>query len=127
MPKRRGPSERKRLDPDDVLAGRVRVSAAELLDLIHWVNPTGRELGAREDALRYAQKSRLQSLLVRRFGEELDVVPDPEREGTVSLLHRGQGRDGFACRHLPCLRLCSTDSRVIPLQLPTASPGVNMQ
>lgn len=27
-------------------------------------------------------------------GPELSVVPDPEREGTVSILHRGHGRDG---------------------------------
>src|SRR5262249_37635482 len=94
MSKRRGGNERKRLDPEDVLAGRVKISASELLDLIHHVNPTGRELGTRQAEARYAQKSRLQSLLVRRFGEELDVVPDPDREGTVSLLHRGHGRDG---------------------------------
>src|SRR5277367_3421391 len=94
MPKHRGPDDRRRIDPEDVLAGRIKVGAAELLDIIHRVNPTGRELGAREVELRYAQKSRLQSLLVRRFGPELEVVPDPEREGTVSLNHRGHGRDG---------------------------------
>jgi hypothetical protein len=93
MSKRRGPGEQKRLDPEDVLAGRVKVTAVELLDLVHRVNPTGRELGAREAELRYAQKSRLQSLLVRRFGDELEVVADPEREGTVSIVHRGHGRD----------------------------------
>src|SRR5215468_8304612 len=94
MSKHRGPDERKKLDPEDVLAGRVKVGAAELLDLIHRVNPTGRELGAREAEVRYAQKARLQSLLVRRFGPELDVVPDPASEGTVSILHPCHGRDG---------------------------------
>jgi hypothetical protein len=48
MSKRRGADDRKRLDPEDVLAGRVKVGAAELLDLIHRVNPTGRGLGARD-------------------------------------------------------------------------------
>jgi hypothetical protein len=94
MPKRRGPAGRAPLDLDDVLASRVKPTAAELLDLIHRINPTGRELGAREAELRYAQKSRLQSFLVRRFAAEIEVVPDPHHEGTVSLQHRGHGRDG---------------------------------
>src|SRR5262249_34212156 len=93
MSKRRGPDDRKRIHPEDVLAGRVKVGAAELLDLIHRVNPTGRELGARETALLYAQKARLQSLVIRRFGPELEVVPDPANEGTVLILHPGHGRD----------------------------------
>jgi hypothetical protein len=95
MSKRKGQS-RTLLDPDDVLAGRVKPGAAELLELIHRANPTGRELSARETELRYAQKARLQSLLVRRFPDEIEVVP--EREGTVSLRHRGQVRD--ACHAL---------------------------
>ncbi len=91
---RRHPMPKPRLDPEDILAGRVKVTAGELLDLIHRVNPTGRDLPAREEALRYAQKSRLQSLLVRRFGPELTIEPDLAHEGTVSIAHRGQGRDG---------------------------------
>jgi hypothetical protein len=94
MGKHRGPEDRKKLEPEDVLAGRVKVGVPDLLDLIHRVNPTGRELRSREAEQRYALKSRLQSLLVRRFGPELEVVLDPEHEGTVSLLHRGHGRDG---------------------------------
>ena len=82
------------LDADDVLAGRVKASAAELLQLIHRENPTGRELGARETEQRYARKARLQSLLVRRFADELEVALDPAQPGTVSLHHRGHGRDG---------------------------------
>jgi hypothetical protein len=92
MPKRHDHAGR-RLDAQDVLAGRVRPTAVELLDLIHRVNPTGRDLPAREAELRYAQKARLQSLLLRSFAGEIAVVPDPEREGTVSLVHRGRGRD----------------------------------
>jgi hypothetical protein len=80
-------------DPDDVLAGRARPSAAELLQLIHRENPTGRELGAPATELRYARKARLQSLLVRRFGADLEVAADPALPGTVSLRHRGHGRD----------------------------------
>src|SRR5579863_8121290 len=94
MPKRRSPEGRTSLDSNDVLAGRVKVNAVELLDLIHRVNPTGHDLPTREAELRYAQKSRLQSLLVRRFASSLTVVPDPDHEGTVSLRHQGHGRDG---------------------------------
>src|SRR4051794_37869960 len=90
---RRHSSGGRRLDAHDVLAGRVRPTVVELLDLIHRVNPTGRDLPAREAELRYGQKARLQSLLVRSFAGEVMVVPDPEHEGTVSLLHRGRGRD----------------------------------
>ena len=81
------------LDPDDVLAGRVKPSAADLLQLIHRENPTGRELPTREAELRYARKARLQSLLVHRFADELEVALDPAQPGTVSLRHRGHGRD----------------------------------
>jgi hypothetical protein len=94
MPKRRGADDKKRLDIEEVLAGRIKVGAVELLDLIHRVNPTGRELDSRATELRYRQKARLQSLLVRRFGAELTVALDPASVGTVSLLHGHHGRDG---------------------------------
>ncbi len=87
-------AKRKSLDPDDVIAGRIKPGVADLLDLIHRENPTGRDVSPREAELRYARKARLQSVLVRRFADELDVTADPERPGTVSLLHRGHGRDG---------------------------------
>jgi hypothetical protein len=93
MSKRRAPA-RTPLDPEDVLAGRAKPSAIELLDLIHRVNPTGQALGARDAELRYALKSRLQSLLVRRFPEQIEVVPERGRDGVVSLRHRGGAHDG---------------------------------
>jgi hypothetical protein len=96
MSKRR-PSSR-RLDPDEVLSGRVQPALADLLDLIHRVNPTGLGLGAREAELRYAQKSRLQSLLVRRFAGEIEVAPDPDEPGTVLLRRRGHGTDACHAR-----------------------------
>ncbi len=80
-------------DADDVLAGRVKPGATDLLQLIHRENPTGRELPARETEARYARKARLQSLLVHRFADELEVALDPAQPGTVSLRHRGHGRD----------------------------------
>ena len=63
----RGKASRPPIDPQDVLAGRVRVDARELVALIRRVNPTGLDLPAGEMSRRYAIKSRLQSLLVRRF------------------------------------------------------------
>jgi hypothetical protein len=86
-------SPHRRLDPDDVLEGRARPGARELLALIHEVNPSGHDhLPAREIAHRYAQKSRLQSLLVRRFGDEILVEPG-DGEGVVGLRHRTSGED----------------------------------
>jgi hypothetical protein len=120
MSKRKNPVGRPAADPDEVLSGRVKVTAAEVLALIHWVNPTGRDLPAREAELRYAQKARLQSLLVRRFGPELEVVPDPELEGTVSIRHRGHGRD--ACHAV--LDALDVDARAwVQLQLDLGPPS----
>jgi hypothetical protein len=82
----------RRLDPDDVLEGRVRPGAREILALIHDVNPSGYDLPPKESARRYAQKSRLQSLLVRRFADEIQVEPGDE-PGVVGLRHRSSGAD----------------------------------
>ena len=89
MPKRRGHAGR-HLELDEVLSGRARPTATELVDLIHRVNPTGRELPPRDAEMRYRQMARLQSLRVRSFAAETTVVADPAREGTVSLFHRGR-------------------------------------
>jgi len=81
-----------RLDVDDVLEGRARPNARELIALIHEVNPSGQELPARETVRRYALKNRLQSLLVNRFADELLVEPTDE-EGMIGLRHRASGLD----------------------------------
>jgi hypothetical protein len=86
------------LDPDAVIAGRVHPSAEDLVALIHERNPTGRGLPPHVAASRYKQKSRLQSLLVARFKEEIDVRAAPNEPGVVSLHHRASGLD--AC-HAP--------------------------
>ena len=89
----RRPRTRK-LNPDDVLAGRgKKLSARELCSLIHEVNPSGLPLPAAEAARRYAQKSRLQSLLLRRFPSEIEIRPEPQQEGVISLRHRPTGAD----------------------------------
>jgi len=75
-----------RIDPNDVLEGNITPSAQELARLIHRINPTGQDLPSRKEAERYKMKSRLQSLLIRRFGKELAVIlPDAENPGLVAL------------------------------------------
>src|SRR5688572_25163280 len=84
-------------DPEDVLAGRARVGARELLGLIHACNPTGRELSPAETSRGYALKARLQSLLVRRHRDEVVVERDAQ-PGVVGLRLRYTGGD--ACHAL---------------------------
>jgi hypothetical protein len=94
MTKRRAALTGNRLkDTDDVLAGRVDVRPDELFDLIHRINPTGEPLRASEMEKRYALKARLQSLLIRRFGEALEVVGQPDNQPIVSIRLRSGQRD----------------------------------
>ncbi len=81
-----------RLDPDDVIEGRARPTARDILALIHDVNPTGHDLSQKEAARRYVQKSRLQSLLIHRFPDEILVEPGDE-PGVIGLRHRASGAD----------------------------------
>lgn len=69
------------------------VSAEELLRLIHAVNPTGGGLRPEVEARRYALKSRLQSLLVCEFKEDVAVEALRGREGVVGLRYRPKNRD----------------------------------
>ncbi len=78
---------------DDVLAGRVRPSARALMDLVHALNPTGRGLPPREEQRRYALKSRIQSVLIERFGAELHIAPVHAELGVVAIAHRHSGAD----------------------------------
>lgn len=89
----------RRLDPDDVLAGRGKApSARELIELIRTTNPTGLELSARDMERRYARKARLQSLLVDRFADDLEVEPEDREPGVIGLRYRPL--DLHAC-HVP--------------------------
>jgi len=80
-------------DPEDVLAGRIPISAEELFDLIHRINPTGQPRSGKEATRLYEQKSRLQSLLIRRFGDPHVVVAGTENPDVVSLAHRSGAKD----------------------------------
>ena len=103
MAHKRGAKRTRRQLPDalDVLEGRIEIRPEDLFDLIHEVNPTRRRLAAEESARRYQLKSRLQSLLIRRFGDQhLAVVPQSGQ--VVSLEHVSGARD--AC-HVPLSEL----------------------
>lgn len=78
----------------DVLSGRVRVDLETLFRLIHQVNPTDRGLSPGQERRAYEEKSRLQSLAIRRFGDVLGLVPDPRDPEIASLVHLPSGRDG---------------------------------
>ena len=96
------------LDLDDVLAGRGKPpSARDLIELIRTTNPTGLALKANDTTRRYAQKSRLQSLLIDRFADDLEVTPDPHEPGVIGLRYRPL--DLHAC-HVP-LEALDDDAR----------------
>lgn len=79
----------------DVLAGRLRPSVVELFELIHAINPTGRKAEPRRSSQtmrEYEIKARLQSLLVRSYGDELRV--EAQEDGTIAIAHRYSNRDG---------------------------------
>lgn len=72
MPRRR--KARRPPSAADVLAGRAAPDLATLVTLIHRVNPTGKALDARQTAERYHLKAALQSHLIERFGDRIEVV-----------------------------------------------------
>lgn len=122
--KRQGkPRRRADLDVGSVLAGRVRVDVEDLLDLIDAANPTGKDLPAAEARRRYAEKSALQSLLIRICPDAVIVEADPDSEGLVLLRHRFSGRD--ACHAI--IDDLETDARSwVRLQLDIADDGEPM-
>jgi len=86
------PRHRERIDAEDVLRGRVTPDAPALCALIREVNPSDLGLPRAEEARRYALKGRLQSLLVRRFRDVVEIVVEPGAAvGVVLLRHRPSG------------------------------------
>ncbi len=84
-------------EPLAVLEGRITVRVEDLFDLIHAINPTQRQLAAKEKTRRYRLKSRLQSLLIRQFGDQYLTVTRTAGQlaggNVVSLDHRSGLRD----------------------------------
>lgn len=108
---------------EQVAAGRRGASAAELVELVRAVNPTGRELPAKTESERYRLKSRLQSLLVNQFGADLRVerTADP---GVVGLFHSLSGADACHAR----IDDLDEDARAwVRFQLDTEGDGVQVR
>ncbi len=95
MSRRRKSKAKKKpqLEPEDILEGRAEPRVEDLFDLIHRVNPTLRHLPKKEETRRYALKNRLQSLLIRGFGDEHLKVEPAAHGGVVSLEHISGVRD----------------------------------
>ncbi len=91
--KRHRGKKHRRPDAEEVLAERVEIRVEALFDLIHHVNPTGKEVSEQERARRYRQKTGLQSLLIRRFGDGHVVVKATDDDEVVSLLHCSGAKD----------------------------------
>ncbi len=85
MAKKRKNKRQQHGEPEDILAGRVAVTALELIRMIHRINPTKENRGKIETRERYRIKARLQSLLINEFKDSLRVLPDPSDPGLVSL------------------------------------------
>ena len=85
-------SDRRKGDPEELAARLLRdpnrASADDIVDAIREVNPSRRDLPRAVQRRRYDLKSALQSLLIRRFGDDIEITRDPEREGVVLLRHR---------------------------------------
>jgi hypothetical protein len=85
------------LEAEAVLGRREAVSAERLVQVIHEVNPTSRGLDREQVARRYRLKAELQSLLVERFSDELEVEPE-QVPGMIGLRHRFVGADACHAR-----------------------------
>ncbi len=86
-------SKRNRANLDDILTGRIAATAGRLIELIHAINPK-----SPRDEAKYAQKSRLQSLLIEQHGDALLVELDHSSEEIIGLRHRYLGRDACHAR-----------------------------
>ena len=91
--------KKQHIDPNEVLAGRVKITSHELIRLIHQVNPTKEGINDKKASERYKLKAHLQSLLIRQFRDGLLVEqPDPGNPQVVSL--KLQYFDEDACHAL---------------------------
>lgn len=81
----------------DVLKGKVKPGVHALVGLIAEVNPTDRGLSPAEAARRYAEKSALQGLLLRWYGEAF-VAERTDDEDIVLLRHRPSGASASHAR-----------------------------
>ena len=88
-------SRENRVSLQDMLNENASVTASELIEMIHRVNPTGKGMGSDSTSQRYRDKSKLQSLLVRRFSDVVMVEqPDPDNPRLVGFRLIHSHRDG---------------------------------
>jgi hypothetical protein len=69
----------------EILAGKISVTALELIRLIHRINPTREDTNKGDTRKRYSLKAQLQSLLIQKFKDNLVVMPDLDNPELVSL------------------------------------------
>ena len=72
--------KKKPINHYDVLTGKIPVTPRDLVLMIHRINPTNEAVGFKDASERYRLKSELQSLLIRRFGEQLIVEQQDENQ-----------------------------------------------
>jgi hypothetical protein len=91
--------KKKTIQPEDLLAERTSATARDLIRMIHRINPTKEGVEPRRAAHRYRLKARLQSVLIRRFGEGLIIEqPDVNRPQLIGIRLRNFDED--ACHAL---------------------------
>jgi len=91
--------KKKTIQPEDLLAGRTSATARDLIRMIHRINPTKAGVEPQKAAHRYRLKARLQSLLIRRFGEGLIIEqPDVNQPQLIGIRLRNFAED--ACHAL---------------------------
>jgi tetratricopeptide (TPR) repeat protein len=116
----RGDIETAESEATDVLAGRRRVGLRRLVELIRTINPTGLDLPRAMEERCYATKSRLQSLLLRTFPDEVEARLEPGAPEQVLLRLPRSGQE--ACHAL--IDGLDPDVRArVRWQLDTADPG----
>ena len=77
MAAKRNKKKRAYLNPEEVLSGKVAVTALELVRLIHKINPTDKNLSSKKVDQQYRSKAQLQSLLINKFNDSL-LVEQPD-------------------------------------------------
>ena len=98
---------KKKIQPEDLLAERTSATARDLIRMIHRINPTKEGVEPRKAAPKYRLKARLQSLLIRRFGEGLSIEqPDVNRPQLIGIRLRNFDED--ACHALIALSVKAT-------------------
>jgi len=91
--------KKKKIQPNDLLAERTSATSRDLIRMIHRINPTREGVEPHKAAHRYRLKARLQSLLIRRFGEGLIIEqPDVNQPQLIGIRLRNFDED--ACHAL---------------------------